>query len=51
MKISYQGSEKYTRMRDMFNAGIAPAIFEADEFDYLMYITLFGREWHWYIHR
>ena len=51
MKIQYRQTIKHTRMRDMFNVGIAPGVFEADEFDYIAYITLFGREWHWYINK
>lgn len=51
MKLKYQGTVKHTRMRDMFNAGIDTATFEADEYDYLIWVTLFGREWHWYIYR
>jgi hypothetical protein len=50
MNLKYQGTIKHTRIRDMFNAGIT-AGWETEEFDYLVYITFFGREWSWYIYR
>lgn len=49
MKIKYEGSIKCCKVSDLFNAGFLRKPFEADEYDYLMYITLFGREWSWYI--
>jgi hypothetical protein len=51
VKIDYQGTVKANRFSDYFNAGIHRSHFEGDEFDYLMFVTIFGREWSWYIHK